>query len=306
MGQDDTTRGRAANKRPAGHVEQPVEYAFMSTDDWLDFHCELHDVVQELGIRVERIEPGVLRLKTGASLPLLALVEQCNVRPRDDWPGLMDRYLDRIADLLGPIPSGAPSTIELRVRLIPSTPIDEGMLAGLGAQPVADGIAAVLSVDSRQGPRTVAPDEIERLGWDLDTAWDAAWSQTSMLVEPDEIDVVDIGGVDVIHVFGRSEYTASLVPHLDLVLGPMDDAGALIGLPCDHTVLVHPIEGTSSRRAIGTMVPIIRRLHGDGPGSLSPQLYWWRGGELTWIPTVFGGPTNEVYLPYGLGDILAA
>jgi hypothetical protein len=63
-------------------------------------------------------------------------------------------------------------------------------------------------------------------------------------------------------------------------------------------LLVHPIADSDVRIAIAGMIPITRRLHTQGPGSVSPHLYWWRSGTLEWIPTFFDGTINGVdYYP---------
>ncbi|MEM1333683.1 MAG: hypothetical protein AAGG08_09515, partial [Actinomycetota bacterium] len=283
MPHDETTPPSTRTSTGSRRVEQPGAFSYVEPDTWLDFHCELYDVVDDLGLPVDRIEPGVVRLRRGVAIPVLGLVEQCNERPREDWPLLIERYLGGMAALLGTEPNGrsTPDSIDLRVRLVPSSPIDATMLAALGARPVADGIAALLSVTTPEGPRTVSLDELDQLGWDVEETWASAWAQTKLLEEPEELDAVDLAGVEVVHVFGCSEFTASLACSMEHFLGPLGEHGAIVGLPCDHTILVHPIGGSDSRRAIGTLVPIVRRLHADGPGSLSPQLYWWKAGRLT-------------------------
>ncbi len=273
----------------------------------MEFHRELTRVVDRVRRRTGGLSADAIRMRSGALLPLLPLAEQCHHRPRTDWRHLVERYVHRGLDLLGdgiPMPR-APSTIDLRVRLVPSSPIDEALLAGIGARPYTQDLAAVPVLVGHGGLRTLTADEVEQIGWDAEEAWESAWEQTADLERPDEIDSVSIAGTEVVHVFGASALTASLVPSLERQVGPLGRDGALVGLPCDHTVLVHPIDGATSRQVIGSLVPIVRRMHADGPGSLSPQLYWWRNGALTWIPTVFGGETNEVYLPAGLDDALS-
>ncbi|MEL6892191.1 MAG: hypothetical protein AAFP84_11380 [Actinomycetota bacterium] len=287
-------------------LEQPSSHGFMDREAWFEFHCELYDVVSELAVSVERIEAGMVRLADGRSLELLAVMEQCDGRPREDWHGLVHRHLQTWLDLSPMTPvawSDRPSKFDLRVRLVPFSPIDERILSLVGARRVTGDIAAVLSLATRHGIETITPAELDRFGWDEDTSWRRGWEQTELLAEPDELDVVEVGGIEIVHLFGRGELTATLAFGLEEHIGPIGDRGAIVGLPCDHSVLIHPIEGSHSRHAIGTMAPLVRKLHADGPGSLSPQLYWWRDDEITWIPTIVGD-VNEVYLPEGLGDVL--
>ena len=42
----------------AASFDRPVDFAFMSQDSWLAFHCEVYDAVAELGLTVASIDPG--------------------------------------------------------------------------------------------------------------------------------------------------------------------------------------------------------------------------------------------------------
>ncbi len=78
-------------------------------------------------------------------------------------------------------------------------------------------------------------------------------------------------------------------------------------MPLRHSVLVHPIDDASVRFGIAGMIPITRQLFKQGPGSVSPHLYWWRDGSLEWIPTFFDGTISgvEFYPSPELADIVA-
>lgn len=288
---------------PTSHpvrIDRPVDFEFMASDAWLAFHCEVYDAVAELGLAVASIDPGVVRLRSGRSLPLLQLAQHCHTRPRDEWADLiadhlatMTAHLDRVAE--------TPSMFDLRIRLVPDTPADAGTLRGLGARPFADGIVQVLAVDvaveGSEAVRSVPASEILSLGWDLDEAWASATAQTELLETPDEIHVIDIGGAEIIHVFGERPFTAGCIGVIDDVIAEYADLGedgAIVSLPLRHSVLVHPIDDATVRGAMGGLIPIARQLFAQGPGSVSPHLYWWRGGELEWIPTFFDGTIDGI------------
>ena len=303
------TSSPRSGSRPRRLLDQPHDFGFMSASDWLDFHCELYDVVAGLEPRiattVRTIDPGVIRLANGQSIGLLPLAEQCNRRPRDDWRGLIERHLRIMTTHLGHT-AATISMFDLRVRLVTDQPTDRGALEQLGARRFAEGIVAILSADIDGTLRTVPRREVAERGWDLHEAWLSAWAQTETLEEPDELQIVDVAGAEIIHLFGEHPYTASLVRSLPTYIGPIGDGGAIVSLPLDHTVLVHPIEDERAKQAIAAMVPITRHLCGQPKGALSPHLYWWRNGELTWIPTVFGEGVNECYLPPGLDALITS
>ncbi len=284
---------------PSAHAAafgRPVDFDFMAQDDWLAFHCEVYDAVAEAGLDVARIDPGVVRLRDGHSLALLQLAQHCHTRPRDAWADLiadhlrtMTTHLERIAEPY--------SMFDLRIRLVPDAPADSGTLRHLGARPFADGIVQVLAVDVEGAVRCVPTGEIAANGWDVDEAWASALVQTELLESPDEIHVIDIGGADMIHAFAERPFMASMVGVIDDLIGEyahIGEHGAVVSLPLRHSVLIHPIDDATIRTAIAGMIPITRQLFKQGPGSVSPHLYWWRGGALEWIPTFFDGTLSGV------------
>ena len=296
------------NDRPSrtDTPDRPVDFEFMGQSEWFEFHCELYDVVAELDLAVSTIGAGAIRLHNGRSLGLLQLAQHCHLRDRNDWHELISAHLctmtTHLHDIVEPF-----SAFDLRVRLIPDAPDDRDTLRALGARPFAEGIVQVLAIDVPDAVRCVPALEITELGWDLDEAWASALAQTEVLERPDEIHTIDIGGADIIHVFGDRTFTASMIGVVDQLVAETADIGpdgAIVSIPLRHSVLVHPVGGHDCRVAIAGMIPITRQLFKQGPGSVSPHLYWWRNGELQWIPTFFDGTIQGVeYYP---SDELAA
>lgn len=288
---------------------RPVDFEFMGPSEWLDFHCELYGVVAELGLAVSSIGPGVLRLRNGRSLGLLQLAQHCHLRSPDEWRPLISSHLRTMTahlhDIVEPY-----SVFDLRVRLVPDAPDDGGTLRALGARPFAEGVVQVLAIDVVDVVRCVPAHEVIALGWDLDEAWASALAQTELLEVPDEVHSIDIGVVDIIHVFGERSFTASMVGVVDRLVAEVadiGDTGAIVSMPLRHSILVHPVDGDEVRLAIAGMIPITRQLFRQGPGSVSPHLYWWRDGRLEWIPTFFDGSIDgvEFYPSDELANVIA-
>jgi len=292
------------------HLEQPVDFEFMTPIDWLEFHCELYDVVTELQLAVSRIDPGVVRLSNGRSVGLLQLAQHCHLRDRAEWRGLIGQHLRTVTAHLGDATDPI-SMIDLRIRLVPDTPADAATFQSFGARPFAEGVLQLLGVDVANAVRSVPVREVEELGWDVEEAWASAQLQTDMLERPDELHVIDLGGASFVHVFGERPFTASMVGIVDqlveekAVVGP---DGAIVSMPSRHSVLVHPVVGRETHDGIGGLIPITRQLYRQGPASVSPHLYWWQAGQLTWLPTYCeGGPDGfdvESFPPPQLSAII--
>ena len=56
--------------------------------------------------------------------------------------------------------------------------------------------------------------------------------------------------------------------------------GTPVAVPNRHTVLAHPIRDMSFVGVLGHMLDLARRMEQEGPGSISPHLYWLRDGRL--------------------------
>lgn len=289
--------------RPIQHPEggrplpdRPVDFECMVRSERLDFHCELYDVVAELDLAVCTIGPGAIRLRNGRSLGLLQLAEQCHLRPRDDWRELIGAHLrtmtSDLREMIEPL-----SVFDLRVRLVPDTLGDSETLRSLGARPFAEGILQVLAIEVDHAVRCVSTRDVAEHGWDLEEVWASALAQTEVLEVADEVHAIDIGGVDIIHVFGERSFTASMIGVVDRLVGEVahvGGSGAIVALPLRHSLLVHPVDNDGVIAAIVGMIPITRQLFEQGPNSVSPHLYWWNGGRLEWIPTFFDGTIDGV------------
>ncbi len=279
-------------------ADQPSEFDFMPTGAWIDFNCELYDVVDELAIEIERIDSGVLRLAGGHELDLLHLAQHCHLRGQEDWHEIIGAHVSKVTKRLAELDEGATgelSLIDLRVRLVPDDPADREVFSELGVRPFAEGIVQALAVDVPGAVRIVPLREIDELGWTIDEAWSSAWAQTEALEQPDEVHVIDVGGAEVVHIFGERVFNASLVGQIEDMVGPIGDSGAIVSMPHSHSVLVHVIEDITVTIAFNALIPITRQVYRQGPASVSPHLYWWRSGELTCIPTYFAPDGVEAY-----------
>ncbi len=197
---------------------------------------------------------------------------------------------------------------DVRVRLLPDDMAPSGDGAGSygtpTVRPFAEGIVQALTVRGADGDRELAADD--ELVVD-DTLWRSAWALTRMLERPQEINTIDASGTKLVHLF-TDTYGATFVPFLrdvldgDLRIGAK---GALVSMPLAHSVLIHPIDDSSVVQAAQAMIPITRQVHKAGPNSLSPHVYWWRDGDLTWVPTYFGRDGIEFHAPNGLADLIA-
>ena len=87
-------------------------------------------------------------------------------------------------------------------------------------------------------------------------------------------------------VVGDSFYTASRVLALEAVVRQvtgreLPPEGALVAMPFRHQLAFHVIRDSGMVLALNAMASFAASGYEDTPGSISPYVYWWRGGTLT-------------------------
>lgn len=73
--------------------------------------------------------------------------------------------------------------------------------------------------------------------------------------------------------------------------------GALIGVPHRHAVIIYPIENLEVTKAINSLIPIIKGMNNEGPGSISDKLYWYNDNRLINLPYDIGDNKLQFYPP---------
>jgi hypothetical protein len=107
----------------------------------------------------------------------------------------------------------------------------------------------------------------------------------------------DIGETHIWAAHADHFFTANLAFHLDEHPELVGSKGALVALPHRHTAIFHPIEDLKMLQALNTMLPMVYGMHAEGPGSLSPHLYWYNNGVFTDLPYTIEGQNLEFSPP---------
>ena len=147
------------------------------------------------------------------------------------------------------------------------------------AREVTEDLAAVLSLDLPTAVQTVRPEDLAGTGMAEEELWQRALAQLED-GEPIERTVLDDDELVVVLV-SDSHFHASRLLALEELVGAVPPHGALVGVPHRHMLVLHAIYDATVLEAVNLMAPFVVQHFEDGPGSLSPHLYWWHdGGEL--------------------------
>jgi hypothetical protein len=71
--------------------------------------------------------------------------------------------------------------------------------------------------------------------------------------------------------------------------GKATSYGAIVGIPKRDVMLAHFIHNVGAVEAIGSLLQAVVGMHRDGPGSITPNLYWYHEGEFKHLPYVLEG-----------------
>ncbi|MEU9115967.1 immunity 49 family protein [Streptomyces sp. NPDC048483] len=223
----------------------------------------------------------------GSSLRNLA--QMCRHAAQDRWPELVAAHFASLREAS----QGGESAEELlrgtHARLLSVESFTREMADSMRyARVVADGLVFAYALDGPTTVRILTDGDVARAG--LPELGEAAYANLMRI--PVEHEEVSFKGRALLHsVYGDSPFIASKALFLSelarRVTGkPLPDAGALVVVPTRHLLAYHPIVDGSVADAINDLAMYAFGAHEDGPGSLSPRVYWWHRGGLTSLTVI--------------------
>ncbi|MGD6746475.1 immunity 49 family protein [Streptomyces sp. BH106] len=228
--------------------------------------------------------------RDGHLFPLVNLALRCAEASEGDWPALVDAHFAALADAS----QGGEGAEELLagtcLRLVPADAA--GPAAPVHAREVAEGLRLALALDGPDSVRLLTEEDVARAG--ADALWGAA--QRALIRAPMRHEEVRLDGHPVLYsVYGDAHSVATKAVVLPEVVAEvtgrrMPDAGALVAVPTRHLLAFHPIVDGSAADALNDLATYAVRAHDEGPGPLSPRVYWWHEGRLTSLGAGEGAP----------------
>ncbi|THA62089.1 hypothetical protein E6P78_23785 [Streptomyces sp. A0958] len=177
----------------------------------------------------------------------------------------------------------------VHARLLPTAALTPEIAGAMRyARVVADGLVFAYAVDTPTSVRIVTDPDVARVG--LEELGEAAYA--NLMRVPVEHEEITVEGRAPLHsVYGDSHFVASKALFLSelshQVTGrPLPDAGALVVVPTRHLLAFHPITDGTVADAVNDLAAYALGAYEDGPGELSPRLYWWHRGGLTALTAI--------------------
>jgi hypothetical protein len=246
---------------------------FFSDEQWREFERVVRAEITPRrisgDIRDGRLTDGEARYGLGN------LAQMCHGTPVQEWPEVVARHFAITGDLQDEL-DGTP-----KARLV-----SDAFMAELPGEYVtrriAEDLQLVLCWDAPDRVTTPAREDVVEHG-DPEALLAEALVRTR--AEPGldlERHAIPIGDdtVELFSLSGHSFFTATQALWADELDLPVPEHGALVSVPTRHTVLAHPIRDASVIGILGYLVDLTRRLELEGPGSVSPHVYWLREGRF--------------------------
>lgn len=213
---------------------------------------------------------------------------RCGLLPRKEWEGVLLEALQALAlarearaDLADLAVAGP--MLRARVQSEGSVLTEDGVRATLCA-----GLVEVLLVETEGALAPVPPSVAQGWGVPVPELLLRGRAQSLAAEEP-FVEPVDLGCEGVVAVQTSSPYAGSQAFRLDCLLD-LPGVGALVALPTRHLLLAAPLRTRAGTLdAAQAMLTNAEPLWRQGPGGLSPDLFWLRDGALLHLP---GSPTS--------------
>ena len=295
-------------------AEPGPEWALpMSGDEAADFVEAVRHDFERRGLPCE-IDDGTVRVVRAGEpqeLGLTNLAQLCHAASRRDWAEGIASHFDNMfaaMDAEAELDQRARSFEEVRsllkVRLYPGA-----SLQGMDPSPpvsweLAPGLTAVFVYDLPTSVRTVSAAHVE--GWLKGHEELLETALANVRTETVESQAMDEGASAPIACFADHFFAASHALLLGERLGPGASHGAVFAVPNRHTLLYAPIVDLGVVGSINRLIPTAVALFNEGPGSISPGIYWWRDGSVTLLPSEVAGSNVQFAPPDELVEVLNA
>lgn len=152
--------------------------------------------------------------------------------------------------------------------------------------PLATDLQVGIALDTPDQVRVLDDDDVSLVEWDTL----AAAARSNLRAEPVNYDTADLPGGALLHLLGHPEsvFAASKVLLFEETVraagGPaIPDEGVLLVVPNRHNLLFYPLADQHVAEAANALAQFGQGAYEDGPGRLTPRVFWWRAGTLTSI-----------------------
>jgi hypothetical protein len=292
-------------------AESVPEWAdFFTPAQWRRFLAEV-DRYFRARRRPYRMEDGVVYVsgdEEEQQRGLGNLAQYCHATTPDQWAEVIARHFDGIEAGRAEIDAVEQDLYDfglvrakLHVRLAGEDALPLEMLVHRQDLP---GTVSYLVLDLPTTIRTVSPEEAQMWARTTENLFDIALDNVEAAAMPDWSEQSLEGGLPLQALLGDSFFVASLALRLENYPQCLGRGGALVAIPHRHCLLSHPINHVAAVQAVHQLALITQGMYKEGPGSISPSVYWYFAGQFHEIPVQISESQVLVRPPPAFLDML--
>lgn len=303
------SQAAAASSPRTGSV--PGWATFTAAADYEHFMKEVRAYFRKRNIAITLNDDRVQPVGGNHILGLRNLAQLCRQADRSEWSGIVAKQFDlllanaaKAADRTQPAPEFSDIADRLRIRLY-----REDQIGAHAAQLVCrrdmEGVLTVLVEDRPETMQTISRGDAAAWGKSDDELFAIAERHLRnadfTLQEAKFDDKLSI-------LFARDDcnYTSSRALILDLLKDCVGTYGSLVTVPNRHCLFVVPVEVPQAIQLVGKVMGGTLDLFKEGPGSISPHLYWYYEGEFTRVSYPEADGTVGLKLPHVFNRMMEA
>lgn len=244
------------------------------------------------------------------SLGLQNLAQSCHLSDPSEWPSIVKNHFDGVQrinifqeDFNSKAHDFEYARPFLAVRLYHESYIEQiEDYLGIG-QHIADDIYAALVFDLPESVTNVRPEQAILWNKTNEELFEIGVKNTFQKYPFEVVEEV-IEEVRFLLINEDHFYTGNILFALDDYPSLQGRYGSLVCVPTRHAIIFYPVEGKEVLEAIRNLIPITCKMHEEGPGSISSQLYWYHDEELSLIPYELKDDQLEISPPEEFAELL--
>lgn len=177
-----------------------------------------------------------------------------------------------------PLPSFAESRDDLLLRLVPQEWPQQ--LPDMLRQSDLPGLVTALVLDSPQSIRTLTTKDAKEWSKSPQTLFDIGLEnlRKKSLPESENLEIGD--GINVLALADDSYFLAAQTLLMKEHPQWQGLHGCLVAIPRRDTLLLYPVQDSQVVTVLNLLPTICRHLHDEGPGSVSPDIFYYDGNSF--------------------------
>ncbi len=299
-------------EKPLTTQQIPAWAPFFDSEKWGYFLKIVHGYFKTKEIEILFDENlGVIQNKQGIRMGLKNLAQLCSQNNLSEWPNLVANHFDAALksimetdEILKRIERYDQVENILAVRIWSDKSLEVFGEDKTVYRRDVEGTITVLVYDLPTGIVNVPPQKSEKWGKLQTELFNKAIANIRANFKPQITQETLAEGLQVWVFSGDNSYVASHILLMEHYPNCSGQYGSLVAIPHRHVILCYPISSVEVVKAINQLIPLIRKMEAQGPGSITSNLYWFHKGVFENLPYKLVDKVWEFHPPDNFVEML--